>query len=45
MTHEGTTYRLVVGRGLPIQHFDEPLRLVPGESVKRPERAELERAA
>jgi alpha,alpha-trehalose phosphorylase len=45
MTHEGTTYRLIVGRGMLIHHFGEPLRLRAGEPVARPERGELERAA
>ena len=31
-----TTYRLLEGRGLPIQHFGEPLRLAPGAPVVRP---------
>jgi alpha,alpha-trehalose phosphorylase len=53
MTSEATTYRLLEGRGLPIQHFGEPLRLAPGAPVVRPattalpgpQTAELPRAA
>jgi alpha,alpha-trehalose phosphorylase len=45
MTHEGTTYRLLEGRGMLIHHFGEPLRLQPGEPVARPDQRELERAA
>jgi alpha,alpha-trehalose phosphorylase len=40
MAHGDTTYRLVDGRGLLIQHFDEQLRLAPGEPVSRPQQAE-----
>jgi alpha,alpha-trehalose phosphorylase len=35
MTHAATTYRLIAGRGLPIRHFDEELRLVPGVPAVR----------
>jgi hypothetical protein len=46
-------YRLLEGRGLPIEHFGEPLRLAPGVPVMRPattalpgtRTAELPRAA
>jgi alpha,alpha-trehalose phosphorylase len=41
MTHAGTTYRLVEGRGMLIHHFGEPLRLAPGEAVQRPAAGEL----
>ena len=27
MTHEGTTYRLLEGRGILVEHCGEPLRL------------------
>jgi alpha,alpha-trehalose phosphorylase len=40
MAHAETTYRLVDGRGLLIEHFDEQLRLTPGEPVSRPQPAE-----
>jgi alpha,alpha-trehalose phosphorylase len=33
MTHRGTTYSLVEGSGLLIQHFDEIVRLAPGQPV------------
>jgi alpha,alpha-trehalose phosphorylase len=36
MTPEATAYRLLEGRGLPIEHFGEPLRLAPGAAVVRP---------
>ena len=36
MTHEGTTYRLLEGSGIPIEHFGDVLRLAPGEPVHRP---------
>jgi alpha,alpha-trehalose phosphorylase len=35
LTHEVTTYTLVAGAGLPIQHFGEQLRLEPGQPVNR----------
>jgi alpha,alpha-trehalose phosphorylase len=35
MTPEQTTYRLLEGRGIPIAHFGELLRLVPGEPASR----------
>jgi alpha,alpha-trehalose phosphorylase len=41
MTHTGTTYRLVEGRGIRIHHFGEPVRLAPGEAVQRPAAGEL----
>ena len=31
-----TVYRLLEGRGLPIEHFGEPLRLAPGVPVLMP---------
>jgi alpha,alpha-trehalose phosphorylase len=53
MTADATVYRLLEGRGLPIEHFGEPLRLAPGVPVVRPattalpgpEARELPRAA
>jgi len=36
MTPVDTTYRLLAGTGLPVKHFDETLRLRPGEPVRRP---------
>ena len=33
MTHDGTTYELIEGRGLPIKHFGEQLRVLPGQPV------------
>jgi alpha,alpha-trehalose phosphorylase len=36
MTPEATTYRLLEGRGIVIEHFGEPLRLDAGEPVRRP---------
>jgi alpha,alpha-trehalose phosphorylase len=36
MTPEATTYRLLEGRGILIEHFGEPLRLDAGEPVRRP---------
>ncbi len=36
MTHEATTYRLLQGRGIMIQHFGEPLRLDPAAPLRRP---------
>lgn len=35
MTHEATTYRLVEGRGLPVRHHGELLRLAAGTRVER----------
>ena len=42
-----TTYRLLEGRGLPIRHFGEPLRLTPDAPLHRPATPEprLSRAA
>ena len=31
MTPEGTTYELLEGRGLPVKHFGEQLRVLPGQ--------------
>ncbi len=36
MTPAATVYRLLEGRGLPIEHFGEPLRLAPGVPLVRP---------
>jgi alpha,alpha-trehalose phosphorylase len=36
MTHEETTYRLIEGSGIPIEHFGELVRIAPGEPVSRP---------
>jgi alpha,alpha-trehalose phosphorylase len=36
MQPAGTTYRLIEGRGLPIRHFGEPLRLTPNAPLHRP---------
>jgi alpha,alpha-trehalose phosphorylase len=33
MTHAGTTYTLLEGRGLPVKHFGEQLRVLPGQPV------------
>jgi alpha,alpha-trehalose phosphorylase len=33
MTHAGTTYTLIEGRGLPFKHFGEQLRVRPGVPV------------
>ncbi len=33
MTHAGTTYELIEGRGLPVKHFGEQLRVLPGTPV------------
>jgi alpha,alpha-trehalose phosphorylase len=35
MTPDATVYRLLEGRGLPIEHFGEQLRLAPGVPVMR----------
>jgi alpha,alpha-trehalose phosphorylase len=35
MTTDETTYRLLDGNGLVIQHFGQPLRLAPGEPVRQ----------
>jgi alpha,alpha-trehalose phosphorylase len=36
MTPEATTYRLLEGRGILVEHCGEPVRLDPGEPVRRP---------
>jgi alpha,alpha-trehalose phosphorylase len=36
MTPEGTTYELLEGRGLPVKHFGEQLRVLPGQPAFRP---------
>jgi alpha,alpha-trehalose phosphorylase len=33
MTHAGTTYTLIEGRGLPLKHFGEQLRVRPGVPI------------
>ena len=35
MTAHATVYRLLEGRGLPVEHFGEPLRLGPDVPVVR----------
>jgi alpha,alpha-trehalose phosphorylase len=35
LTHEDTTYTLLEGAGIVVQHFGELLRLPPGEPVRR----------
>ena len=45
MTHRATTYRLLEGRGIMIQHLGEPLRLTSGAAIERPARWSLPRAA
>ena len=45
MTPYGTTYELLEGRGLPVQHFGEQLRILPGRPVYRPAAFELPEAA
>jgi alpha,alpha-trehalose phosphorylase len=48
LTPAMTTYRLLTGTGIPIKHFDETLRLRPGEPISRPARGvaqDLPRAA
>jgi alpha,alpha-trehalose phosphorylase len=45
MTHQATTYRLLEGRGIQVEHLDERLRLAPGEPVSRPQPDALPRAA
>ncbi len=42
MTPDDTTYRLIEGRGLLIEHFGEQLRLTPAAPVSR---GELRQAA
>jgi hypothetical protein len=44
MTHAATTYRLVEGRGLPIRHFGEQLRLTAAAPLSRPTPASPDRA-
>ena len=44
MTHAGTTYRLLEGAGLMIEHFGEPVRLRPGVPVLMPVVADEEEA-
>jgi trehalose/maltose hydrolase-like predicted phosphorylase len=41
MTPQGTSYELLEGRGLPIKHFGEQLRVLPGEPVPRPTEVEV----
>jgi alpha,alpha-trehalose phosphorylase len=45
MTHDATTYRLLDGRGILIQHFGEELRLTSGAAIERPVRQSFPRAA
>jgi hypothetical protein len=45
MTHAETTYRLIDGPGLLLQHFDETVRLAPGEPVSLGNPEELAQAA
>jgi alpha,alpha-trehalose phosphorylase len=40
MTPEGTSYELLEGRGLPVKHFGEQLRVLPGQPVFRPSLAD-----
>ena len=44
MTARGTTYRLVDGTGILIEHFGEPLRLLRDRPVTRPAEARPEGA-
>jgi hypothetical protein len=41
MTPDATTYRLIEGHGLLVQHWDEVVRLTPDTPVRRP--VEVER--
>jgi alpha,alpha-trehalose phosphorylase len=41
MTHAATTYRLLEGHGLPIQHFGQQLRLSRAAALSRPAPADL----
>ena len=45
MTREATTYRLVEGRGIPVEHFGERVRLTPGEPVRLEQPSDRRRAA
>jgi alpha,alpha-trehalose phosphorylase len=36
ITRQATTYRLLEGRGILIEHHGEPLRLTPGRPLRRP---------
>ena len=46
MTHTATTYTLLAGRGLLIEHRGEELRLTPGDpAVMPPAARQLRRAA
>ena len=45
MSHEATTYRLIEGDAILIQHFDEHLRLTRGAAIDRRARRDLPRAA
>ena len=44
LTPRATTYRLLHGTGLRLQHFDEELRLLRGAAVSRPVEDELDLA-
>jgi alpha,alpha-trehalose phosphorylase len=45
MTPDGTSYELLEGRGLPVKHFGEQLRVLPGQPLYRPLAVDLPRAA
>ena len=45
ITHAATTYRLLEGHGLPIQHFGEQLRLTTAAAIRRSVDHDLPRAA
>jgi alpha,alpha-trehalose phosphorylase len=45
MTHEATTYRLLEGRGIMVEHCGEEFRLRPDAAVRRPASDELRLAA
>ena len=42
MTEAETTYRLIDGTGILLEHFDEELRLLRGRPVSRPVEADAE---
>ena len=45
MTREATTYRLIEGRGIPVEHFGRRVRLTPGEPVRLEQPSDRRRAA
>ena len=45
MTHHATTYRLLDGRGIRVQHLGEELRLTSDAAIERPVRRDLPHAA